>query len=554
MSKQDQANESTVSFIDQLTLSTESSELRLSDIHGLEDRLAKVRDGFIPAVATPNLAIRPASLLLYGPEGIGKSRIANAVAGELAEHDFRCTQLSTQRISAMRDGGHHKTKEQPVADLVEEASEVAPIVLILEDLENVYLDDGGPFHSTIDAIRDGDQRVAVICVLTTDNRRRFTPKRAPEHFEFADFTLHVPQPDGERKRHVLTHLLNRLLDGTNTTLAIETESLPVHNHEPETANLRAVARRAVTLAQTRSADSTVRTDDVADAIEQLSGDRAPTPGPRDKSDVPTFEQSPPEVTFDDIGGLESVIQRLRELVTYPNQYDKLYAESTLEPANGVLLHGPPGTGKTLLAQALANETERTFFAVEGAAIKSKWFGQSEKRIRTLFKTAREEAPSIVFFDEFDALAGSRDATSHSAVQSIVNTLLAEVDGVGESDDLLVMAATNRPEALDAAMTRPGRLGESLEVPPPDERGQKEIFRIHAKEIPTSEAVTPHWFATTVPNCVTGADIAAIVERAVHLAIRRADETAVTPEMWKVDLERAIECTAGSGPDKFRGYY
>jgi transitional endoplasmic reticulum ATPase len=145
-----------------------------------------------------------------------------------------------------------------------------------------------------------------------------------------------------------------------------------------------------------------------------------------------FQPDIPAVTFDDVGGLDGTVERLRERLVYPQEYGDLYENSHLSTSAGVLLHGPPGTGKTLLAKALANETERPFYAIEGAAVKSKWLGESEERVTELFRVARNNAPSILFFDEFDALAVSRKQTHSTAVQSTVNTLLAELDGVGDT--------------------------------------------------------------------------------------------------------------------------
>jgi transitional endoplasmic reticulum ATPase len=263
----------------------------------------------------------------------------------------------------------------------------------------------------------------------------------------------------------------------------------------------------------------------------------------------------PTVTFDDIGGLDTVKQRLTELVTYPQQYDELYAQSSLTPANGVLLCGPPGTGKTLLAKALATETDRAFYSVDGAEIKSKWFGQSEQRLRGLFATARDTAPSIIFFDEFDALAGTRHDATHSTVQSIVNTLLAELDGITENDELLVVAATNYPDAIDPAITRPGRLGETLDVPEPDDAAIREIFQIHTRNLPTANNVTPAWFATTAPDGTTGATIANLTEQALHHAIRDVDSDSEsdTPTITRHHLHHAITQATSRNDEVDYGY-
>jgi len=319
-------------------------------------------------------------------------------------------------------------------------------------------------------------------------------------------------------------------------------------------SLGKVARRAVTLAQARTAETPeITTSDITTAITHLSTELANAVASSDDDSQSEFQPTVPTVTFDDIGGLNNAKQRLTELVTYPQQYDELYAQSSLTPANGVLLCGPPGTGKTLLAKALATETDRTVYAVDGAEIKSKWFGQSEQRLRRLFTTARDTAPSIIFFDEFDALAGTRHDATHSTVQSIVNTLLAELDGITETDDLLVIAATNYPDAIDPAVTRPGRLGETLDVPEPDDAAIREIFQIHTRDLPTADDVTPAWFAAIVPDGTTGAAIADLTEQALHYAIRDTDTESESPTITRHHLHHVINQGTGQNNEVDYGY-
>jgi SpoVK/Ycf46/Vps4 family AAA+-type ATPase len=230
-----------------------------------------------------------------------------------------------------------------------------------------------------------------------------------------------------------------------------------------------------------------------------------------------------DITYDDIGGLDSVIDRLTELLVVPEQYPTLFENSNLQATRGVLLHGPPGNGKTLLARALATETDRTFLSVRGPELKNKWFGESEQRIRDLFETADEQAPSIVFFDELDAIAGDRNACSSSPTTSMVNMLLSEMDGLEERGDVLFLAATNRIDALDEAVLRPGRIGATVEITPPDATGQAEIFEIYAADLPTDDDVTPGWFADTAPAGLSGAEIEGVCRQALHAAVRESDE-------------------------------
>jgi transitional endoplasmic reticulum ATPase len=550
MSQQNHTPDSEASLDDLLEPEAESIAVRLNDIHGLEDEITRIQEAFLPTMTTPDVAIRTPSLLFYGPKGAGKRRVARATAGELAENGFGCAHLSLDDLDELA-GGHHPRSGERLAQLVDELRDVAPAALIIEEFEQIRLRDRGPFHAAIEELRTGCDPIAVICLLTQDTPR-FNRQQAPEYFDFADIRIHVPPPDDERCVRVLHDVLSRIAEGTEITIATQFETPLSRSLEFEMAHLQHVGRRAVALAQAREpASPTVTTGDVKEAIDHLNAELDDASSDHKAGGSKDFQPDLPSVTFDMVGGLDEVVQRLREVVTYPQRYADLYDDSLLDPASGILLHGPPGTGKTLLAKALATEMDRTFYAVEGAAIKSKWFGQSEKRIRQLFDAARDDAPSLVFFDEFDALAGTRRGASHSTIQSIVNTLLAELDGVAETEDVVVVAATNRPDAIDPAITRSGRIGESIEVPPPDEQGRQDIFRLYIDDFSTGEDVTPRWFAQAVPDGVTGADIAAIVEQAVHIALSAKTES--RPDIRRHHIQAAIESHLEVDEDDRRGY-
>ncbi|MEB3774364.1 MAG: AAA family ATPase, partial [Desulfurococcales archaeon] len=191
----------------------------------------------------------------------------------------------------------------------------------------------------------------------------------------------------------------------------------------------------------------------------------------------------------------------------------------IRPPKGILLFGPPGTGKTLLAKAAATESGANFIAVRGPEILSKWVGESEKAIREIFKKARQYAPAIVFFDEIDAIAYSRGTEIGTRVgERIVSQLLTEIDGITELQDVVVIAATNRPDMVDPALLRPGRLEKLIYVPPPDEEGRLEILRIHTRNMPLSSEVDLRELARLTEG-YTGADLAALVREAAMIALR-----------------------------------
>jgi transitional endoplasmic reticulum ATPase len=229
----------------------------------------------------------------------------------------------------------------------------------------------------------------------------------------------------------------------------------------------------------------------------------------------------PTETWDDIGGLKEAIQQLREVIEWPLKYPEIYKHLNSRPPNGILLFGPPGSGKTLLAKALAHETEINFISVKGPEFLSKWVGESEKAVRETFRKARAAAPCIIFFDEIDAIAGMRGRFSGSQVtEQVVSQLLTEMDGLEGLKDVILLAATNRPDMLDPALLRSGRFGRHVEIPMPDKDARVAIFKIHLRNKPLASDVDINQMAQDLEG-YTGADIQAICEEATLLTIRNA---------------------------------
>jgi len=229
----------------------------------------------------------------------------------------------------------------------------------------------------------------------------------------------------------------------------------------------------------------------------------------------------PNVKWEDIGGLEQAKQELREAVEWPLKYPKAFQKIGIRPPKGILIFGPPGCGKTLLAKAVANESEANFISVKGPEVLSKWVGESERAIREIFKKARQAAPCIIFFDEIDSISSTRGMEVGARVgERVLNQLLTELDGIEELHNIVVIAATNRPDLLDPAMLRPGRFDRLLLVPVPDEKAREEIFKIHARNMPLAEDVDLKKLAKETENYV-GADIEALCREAGMLALREA---------------------------------
>ncbi len=259
----------------------------------------------------------------------------------------------------------------------------------------------------------------------------------------------------------------------------------------------------------------------------------------------------PQVTYDDIGGLREQIQKVREMIELPLKHPELFHKLGIEPPKGVLLYGPPGTGKTLLAKAVANEANAYFIAINGPEIMSKFVGEAEERLRKVFEEAQENAPSIIFIDEIDAIAPKREEVLGEVERRVVAQLLTLMDGLEARGQVIVIAATNRPNAIDPALRRPGRFDREIELPVPDKNGRKEILQIHTRNVPLADDVDLDELAARTHGFV-GADLAALVKEAAMKAIRRIlpkidlDAEEIPPEILeqlkvtRQDFEEALK--------------
>ncbi len=250
--------------------------------------------------------------------------------------------------------------------------------------------------------------------------------------------------------------------------------------------------------------------------------------------VKDIERKIPKVTYEDIGGLDREIQKIRELVEIPLKHPEVFKHLGIDPPKGVLLYGPPGTGKTLLAKAVANESGAHFIAINGPEIMSKWYGESEARLREIFKEAEENAPAIIFIDEIDAIAPKRGEVVGEVEKRVVAQLLSLMDGLESRGQVIVIAATNRPEAVDPALRRPGRFDREIYIGVPNKKGRKEILQIHTRNMPLADDVNLDKLAEATHGYV-GADLAALAKEAAMNALRR-----FLPEIEKSEGEIPAE--------------
>ncbi|MCX8194127.1 MAG: AAA family ATPase, partial [Candidatus Pacearchaeota archaeon] len=253
--------------------------------------------------------------------------------------------------------------------------------------------------------------------------------------------------------------------------------------------------------------------------------------------VEIIEERVPEVTYEDIGGLDEEIKKIREMVELPLKHPEIFSRLGIEPPKGVLLYGPPGTGKTLLAKAVATESEANFIQVKGPSLLSMWVGKSEEGVRKVFERAKQVAPCIIFFDEIDALASTRGREIGTHVtERVLNQLLAEMDGIEELHDVVVIGATNRPDMLDSALLRPGRFDRIIGIYAPDRNEREAIFKVHTRNMPLAKDVNVKLMAEKTEG-YSGADIEAVCKEAGMLALR---ENINAKEVKKKHFEAALK--------------
>merc|ERR1719480_182684 len=247
----------------------------------------------------------------------------------------------------------------------------------------------------------------------------------------------------------------------------------------------------------------------------------------------------PNISWDDIGGLEDVKRDLKELVQYPVEHPEKFEKFGMSPSKGVLFYGPPGCGKTLMAKAVENECQANFISIKGPELLTMWFGESEANVREVFDKARQAAPCVLFFDELDSIAKSRGGSSGGdaggAADRVINQVLTEMDGMGAKKNVFIIGATNRPDIIDGAILRPGRLDQLIYIPLPDEDSRKSILKSNLRKTPIAKTVDLNYMAK-VTKGFSGADLTEICQRAVKLAIRENIEQ-------DIKRERAIQAAA-----------
>ncbi|MCQ4350385.1 MAG: CDC48 family AAA ATPase [Sulfolobales archaeon] len=496
------------------------------DIGGMKHIIEKVRELVELPLRHPELFRRlgiepPKGILLYGPPGVGKTLLAKAVANETEAY---FTSINGPEIMSKFYG----ESEQRLREIFEDAKKHAPAIIFIDEIDAIAPKRDeviGEVERRVVAqlltLMDGlESRGNIIVIAATNRPNAVDPAlRRPGRF---DREIEIPLPDKQGRLEILQ------IHTRNMPLAkdVNLVKLAEMTHGYTGADLAALVREAamnalrrylpkIDLNQERIPpeildEMVVTFDDFMKAFKEIV-----------PSGLREIYVEVPEVRWTDIGGLEDVKEELREIVEYPLKYRDAYEALGIEVPKGVLLFGPPGTGKTLLAKAVATESGANFIAVRGPEVLSKWVGESEKAIREIFRKARQAAPTVVFFDEIDAVAPARGIGIDTGVtERIVNQLLAEMDGIEKLENVVVIAATNRPDILDPALLRPGRFDRLIYVPPPDKQARLEILKVHTRKVALDEDVSLEELAERTEG-YTGADLAALVREATLRALREA---------------------------------
>merc|ERR1712025_385570 len=428
---------------------------------------------------------------LYGPPGTGKTLMARAVANETGAFFFLIngpeimSKLAGESESNLRKAFEEAEKNSPAIIFIDELDSIAP------KREKTNGEVEKRIVSQLLTLMDGiGQRAHVIVMAATNRPNSIDP--ALRRFGRFDREVDIGIPDAVGRLEILRiHTKNMKLADD-----LDLEQVAAETHGHVGADLAALCSEAA-LQQIREKMDLIDLEDEsidAEVLDSLAVTMENFRFAMGKSTPSALRETVvevPNVTWDDVGGLENVKKELQELVQYPVEHPEKFLKFGMMPSKGVLFYGPPGCGKTLLAKAIANECQANFISIKGPELLTMWFGESEANVRALFEKARASAPCILFFDEIDAIAkqrGSGQGGASEAGDRVINQILTEIDGVGARKDVFVIGATNRPEVLDAAITRPGRLDTLVYIPLPDEASRAAVFRAALRNSPVSDEV------------------------------------------------------------------
>ena len=508
-------------------------EVGYDDIGGLGRQLAQIREMIELPLRHPTLfktlgVKPPRGVLLYGPPGSGKTLIAKAVANETGAFFFL---INGPELMSKMAG----ESESNLRKAFEEAERNAPAIIFIDELDSIAPKrdkTNGEVErrmvSQLLTLMDGLKGRSNVVVIGATNRPN-SIDAALRRFGRFDREIDIGVPDENGRLEIFRiHTRNMRLDDdvdpekiakethgftgsdiaalcTEAAMVCIREKMSLFDIEDETIDAEVLNAMAVTMDHFKHALSISNPSSLRETVVEV-----------------------PNISWADIGGLEDVKRELRELVQYPIEHPEFFEKFGQDAPRGVLFYGPPGCGKTLLAKAVANETQANFISIKGPELLTMWFGESEANVREVFDKARGAAPCVLFFDELDSIAkmrGSSAGDGGGAGDRVMNQLLTEMDGMGKKKQVFIIGATNRPDVLDTALIRPGRLDSLIFIPMPDLESRKSILKSNLRKSPVAKDVDLDYIAQCTDK-YSGADLAEICQRAAKYAIRESIELSV----------------------------
>uniref|UniRef100_A0A8C2Z0M0 Transitional endoplasmic reticulum ATPase n=1 Tax=Cyclopterus lumpus TaxID=8103 RepID=A0A8C2Z0M0_CYCLU len=512
------------------------NEIGYDDIGGCRKQLAQIKEMVELPLRHPGLfkAIGvkpPRGILLYGPAGTGKTLVARAVANETGAFFFLIngpeimSKLAGESESNLRKAFEEAEKSAPAIIFIDELDSIAP------KREKTHGEVERRIVSQLLTLMDGLKQRAHVVVMAATNRPNSVDPALRRYGRF-DREIDIGVPDMTGRLEILQiHTKNMKLSDD-----IDLERIATETHGHVGADMAALCSEAA-LQAIRKKMVLIDLEDEsidADLLNSLAVTMDDFQWALSQSNPSALRETiaeVPRVNWADVGGLEEVKRELQELVQYPVEYPDKFLKFGMTPSRGVLFYGPPGCGKTLLAKAIANECQANFISIKGPEMLTMWFGESEANVRDVFDKARQAAPCILFFDELDSIAKSRGGGAgdgSGAADRVINQILTEMDGMSDKKNVFIIGATNRPDIIDSAILRPGRLDQLIYIPLPDKPSRLAILNANLRKSPIARDVNLDYLSG-ITEGFSGADLTEICQRACKLAIREAIEAELKAE-------------------------
>jgi len=527
------------------------------DIGGLKEQVKKVREMVELPMRHPEIFSKlgispPKGILLFGPPGTGKTLMAKAVVNETNAH---FTSVNAPEIMSKFVG----EAEERLRQIFKDAEENAPSIIFFDELDSI-----APKRDEVVgeverrvvaqllALMDGLEARGNVIVMAATNRVNSMDEalRRPGRFD-REIEFGIPSRT-ERKEILQIHTR-----GMPLAKNVDLDHFAGITHGFVGADLEALSKESAMKALRRYLPEIDLEEDkipqeILEKLEINKNDFAEGLKDVQPSALREVSVQIPKVKWKDIGGLPKAKSELKQVVEWPLKYTESFSEMGIRAPKGVLLHGPPGCGKTLMAQAAANESESNFISIKGPELLSMWVGESERAVRKIFRKARQVAPVIVFFDEIDSIAGRRGNSHDSGVGNrVLDQLLTELDGLEVLKNVVFLAATNRPDLVDKALLRPGRIDKIIYIGAPDQKAREQILKVHTKNVPLAKTISLKKLAEKTKG-FSGADLEGLVREAALIAL---EENKMKKSEIKQDhFDKAFDKVTGSVTEKTEKSY